>query len=928
MDPNTTDREIKQPPPRRPREAWGDSFLGTGGRPPDRRPSQEEKWLIEDEHGSEPRHPPPPEMMPDGEMFQNLFDRFQRAMQQNEELKEEIEKMSKISGQKIEETSKAVKNLKKKHTNDLEKTKKERNDAIKQFEDAKIVVLSYKSKNIELEGTVRSLRNELTENKRTIDTLENRMSRLMQEKPTAGRSQPSSIPADSRYHERLQRECDALREELKNYKTAMEIKELDFQELIDKRDGYKSAYEKAQEEREVLTRDHGELKRKCDVMSGESAANKKELSGLRQQLQTLHVDNMKLNQELQDARQQLTSLNFTAEMTQKDRDTFSQKAQREYEEDLAKLKQESSSWLMKYNQEHKQLKEMTTAKENLEDEKVYLDGVIMSLKKELERRDDDVRNVLKGSQSSDREQKLEADVERLRQKQRSLEREVTVPQDQLEEKMEDSKKINDTLPSDKEHELRGHIKDLEADLREKEREVMRKAAELKREKDAYDDLVFDKRRLQQEMQSLKEKVEELESSTKIREREVVLSGSKSDTASRKELRLLKRIDELDGKFQVAKKETDDLRRKTCDLEDDKRRLETTRRNLEDTNRELQEQNKEFESIQFGKVADLEANVKDLRAQLRQKEQELGAQLRRKEEELKECRASMFDDEQRLKDMEYSYSSAQREAQERNFELSASVDELNGQLESLNYKMTQTTAKYEKKLKKHKEELGSYAEDLKAVVDDLKAEQKRNNQLQSEVSSLTDEKAAFKTQIKNCKSEEEFLRQQMRQFKSDFDAEKKGHTQTAKERDEYRAKYEEEVKRGQRAQQYDPPSKNLAHMYKAEDHFEMPRVNQNWTAYDPRHPPHTPMGRAGGISPPGGRVGGIQPPGARVDDLIRGAGGGGGIRNDPGQLTASGPQPSTKGNDSTTRRHPCPICGRTFPDLQKLERHASGCVGTT
>ena len=68
---------------------------------------------------------------------------------------------------------------------------------------------------------------------------------------------------------------------------------------------------------------------------------------------------------------------------------------------------------------------------------------------------------------------------------------------------------------------------------------------------------------------------------------------------------------------------------------------------------------------------------------------------------------------------------------------------------------------------------------------------------------------------------------MRQFKSDFDAEKKGHTQTAKERDEYRAKYEEEVKRGQRAQQYDPPSKNLAHMYKAEDHFEMPRVNQNW-----------------------------------------------------------------------------------------------------
>jgi chromosome segregation ATPase len=531
MDPNTTDREIKQPPPRRPREAWGDSFLGTGGRPPDRRPSQEEKWLIEDEHGSEPRHPPPPEMMPDGEMFQNLFDRFQRAMQQNEELKEEIEKMSKISGQKIEETSKAVKNLKKKHTNDLEKTKKERNDAIKQFEDAKIVVLSYKSKNIELEGTVRSLRNELTENKRTIDTLENRMSRLMQEKPTAGRSQPSSIPADSRYHERLQKECVALREELKNYKTAMEIKELDFQELIDKRDGYKTAYEEAQEKCEVLTRDHGELKRRCDVISGESATNKKELSGLRQQLQAVHVDNMKLNQELQDTKQQLKSLNVTAEITQKDRNTFSQETQRLYEEDLMKLKQESSRWQVKYDEVYEQLEKVTTAKESLEDENLYLEGVIKSLKEQLGQKNEEVRNVLKGSQSSDREEKLEAEVEKLRQKHRSLEREVGALQDQLEEKMEENKKMNEALPSDKDNELQRRIGDLEAELHEKRRELKLKADDLRMEKIASDDLEFARDRLQHEVQSLREKVKELESSTKIREREVVLSGSKSDTAS-------------------------------------------------------------------------------------------------------------------------------------------------------------------------------------------------------------------------------------------------------------------------------------------------------------------------------------------------------------------------------------------------------------
>ena len=174
---------------------------------------------------------------------------------------------------------------------------------------------------------------------------------------------------------------------------------------------------------------------------------------------------------------------------------------------------------------------MTTAKESLEDENLYLEGVIKSLKEQLGQKNEEVRNALKGSQSSDREEKLEAEVEKLRQKHRSLEREVGALQDRLEEKMEENKKMNEALPSDKDNELQRRIGDLEAELHEKRRELKLKADDLRMEKIASDDLEFARDRLQHEVQSLREKVKELESSTKIREREVVLSGSKSDTAS-------------------------------------------------------------------------------------------------------------------------------------------------------------------------------------------------------------------------------------------------------------------------------------------------------------------------------------------------------------------------------------------------------------
>ena len=86
------------------------------------------------------------------------------------------------------------------------------------------------------------------------------------------------------------------------------------------------------------------------------------------------------------------------------------------------------------------------------------------------------------------------------------------------------------------------------------------------------------------------------------------------------------------------------------------------------------------------------------------------------------------------------------------------------------------------------------------------------------------------------------------------------------------------------------------------------------------------GRTGGIPPPGGRGGVVPHPGDKMNEF--GLGNRAGGIPPPGHRTTSPvPPPSAKGDDSTQRRHPCPICGRTFPDLQKLERHASGCVGT-
>ena len=74
-------------------------------------------------------------------------------------------------------------------------------------------------------------------------------------------------------------------------------------------------------------------------------------------------------------------------------------------------------------------------------------------------------------------------------------------------------------------------------------------------------------------------------------------------------------------------------------------------------------------------------------------------------------------------------------------------------------------------------------------------------------------------------------------------------------------------------------------------------------------------KAGGIQPPGGGVR-MGPHDAPSQAYIHPLAPGGGVQNPRGAA----------GEDTAARRHPCPICGRTFPDLQKLERHASNCNG--
>ena len=69
-----------------------------------------------------------------------------------------------------------------------------------------------------------------------------------------------------------------------------------------------------------------------------------------QRLQQIHIDNSALQRNLQDTKQQLESLDVSAKISQKDRESVSQEVQKQYEEDWMKLKQESSEWRAKYNE--------------------------------------------------------------------------------------------------------------------------------------------------------------------------------------------------------------------------------------------------------------------------------------------------------------------------------------------------------------------------------------------------------------------------------------------------------------------------------------------------------------------------------------------------------------------------------------------------
>ena len=112
-------------------------------------------------------------------MLPLLAKKFEEAVEQNEELRSEIDRLTQCCNTYIGEADKAVKDMKSRHRAQLREKVKEATeranemeklyqDTLKQYEDAKIVVLSYKSKNIELEGHIRGLTAQLEEAQKVV----------------------------------------------------------------------------------------------------------------------------------------------------------------------------------------------------------------------------------------------------------------------------------------------------------------------------------------------------------------------------------------------------------------------------------------------------------------------------------------------------------------------------------------------------------------------------------------------------------------------------------------------------------------------------------------------------------------------------------------------------------------------------------------
>lgn len=106
----------------------------------------------------------------DRQMFPLLAKKFEEAVEQNEELQSEIERLKQCCNTYIGQADQAVKDMKARHQTQLKRKetrvsemRKLYEDTLKQYEDAKIVVLSYKSRNIELEGHIRGLTAQLEE---------------------------------------------------------------------------------------------------------------------------------------------------------------------------------------------------------------------------------------------------------------------------------------------------------------------------------------------------------------------------------------------------------------------------------------------------------------------------------------------------------------------------------------------------------------------------------------------------------------------------------------------------------------------------------------------------------------------------------------------------------------------------------------------
>lgn len=321
--------------------------------------------------------------------------------------------------------------------------------------------------------------------------------------------------------------------------------------------------------------------------------------------------------------------------------------------------------------------------------------------------------------------------------------------------------------------------------------------------------------------------------------------------------------------------------------------------------------------------------------LRQSEAEMSRQLSSSRERAEELAWHLNTKEAEMKDLREQLQAMDIDMNTLRRELSAereAVQHLQHAHQQEKQHLESRAEQADVRFKDYRRELKEHAQALQRVSKELQAERTNRERLKAELEQCRLELASVKKELRDEKGTGDLLRDQLKQYVSDFQMEKQGHQRTAQDKRglEHRLR---DLERDYRKLQQDYDSrqspKRLSHLYKVDSQEEPPRVGrpeQQYTEYARHTPPmyqpanikpvsdalsHS-VPKAGGIQPPGGGVRMEPPSQITIHPLAPG----GGVQDPRGAA----------GEDTAARRHPCPICGRTFPDLQKLERHASNCNG--